>query len=363
MNRAVQFCAHAVRSVDHVGFCNHSNIQPRRPPAVACGRLSLPAFLISKSSSWTTAARTTAPKWSPGSPGRVMLREQNAGRCRGQKSRSVCQPQPLCGVHRFRRRMDERGHWPPRGAARREPRRFCDSLRIPPWAVRSAGSWSFVETYGGDAFDALPYQTREGIRVLERRPFLIQLSTRNVMFLEDALRRDAFEALEGFDRSLCGAADWDLFMRVTAMHHVAFSDGPAVSLYDQHAAAMSTDVDHMEEDFIKALESVHLEVGARTRGTCPHRGARPRAYFHWAYHAYDRGDLKTARRRLRRGSQAVNTKGLRETTYLVADVSAADGCRCLAEGTPDAGWLASSNETFRRHTSRSRRGPELQRSR
>ena len=182
-----------------------------------------------------------------------------------------------------------------------------------------SGFVSFVGTYGGDAFYALPYQTREGIRVLELRPFLIQLSTRNVMFLGSMLfRRDAFEALEGFDRTLCGAADWDLFMRATAMHHVAFSDGPAVSVYYKHAAAMSTDLDHMEEDFIKALESVHLRSALEPEERA-HIEERVREHiFGWAYHAYDRGDLKTARRRLRRGSRAVNTNGLREATYLVA---------------------------------------------
>jgi glycosyltransferase involved in cell wall biosynthesis len=181
------------------------------------------------------------------------------------------------------------------------------------------GFESFVRTYGGDLFYDLPHEQRDGLRVFERRPFLKQLSTRNVMFLGSMLfRREAFEALSGFDGSLCGAADWDLFMRATASDAVAFSEGPAISRYYKHAAAMSTDTEHMEEDFIKALESVHtrcdLDADERV-----HIEERLREHiFGWAYLAYSRGDFRTARRRLRRERLQGKTMRLREKAYLMA---------------------------------------------
>jgi glycosyltransferase involved in cell wall biosynthesis len=179
------------------------------------------------------------------------------------------------------------------------------------------GFVSFVRTYGGDAFDELPCEIRDGLRVLDRRPFMIQLSTRNVMFLGSMLfRREAFEALDRFDGSLCGAADWDIFMRATAMGPVAFSEGPAVSRYYKHAAAMSTDSEHMGEDFIKALESVHRR-SALDSVERAHIEDRLREHiFEWAYRAYDRGDLKAARQRLQRRS--VHSSGVRETAYMMA---------------------------------------------
>ena len=196
------------------------------------------------------------------------------------------------------------------------PIAFADTAMGSP----EAGFVSFVATYGGDAFDTLPHERRGGLRVFERRPFLIQLSTRNVMFLGSMLfRREAFAALGGFDRALCGAADWDVFMRATAMSPVGFSEGPPVSLYYKHAAAMSTDADHMEEDFIKALESVHLRCDLDPQERA-HVESRLREHiFGWAYTAYERGDLKTARERLqRRTPTSINTRGLRETAYLFA---------------------------------------------
>lgn len=181
----------------------------------------------------------------------------------------------------------------------------------------SDGFVSFVHTYGTESFFKLPHvQCAGSVRVLERRPFFLQLSTRNVMFLGSLLiRRDFFATTGGFDRALRGAADWDFFMRAAAAGTIAYSDGPAVSRYYKHETAMSTDRDHMEEDFIKALDSVRhrsaLDTVARR-----HVDDRIRAHvFGWAWQAYDRGDLVAARMRLRLARQ-LGQLHAREAAYL-----------------------------------------------
>jgi glycosyltransferase involved in cell wall biosynthesis len=180
------------------------------------------------------------------------------------------------------------------------------------------GYVSFVQEYGDGVFFDLPADRRQGVRVFEREPFLIQLSTRNVMFLGSMVfRRDVFEALGGFDQSLSGAADWDIFMRATASTVVAFSDGEPVSRYYKHDAGMSTNSDHMEEDFIKALDRL------RTRGTLSRRERehvdwRIREHaFGWAFQAYERGDLTVARSRLAY-ARRLGQMGPREFAYWLA---------------------------------------------
>jgi glycosyltransferase involved in cell wall biosynthesis len=179
------------------------------------------------------------------------------------------------------------------------------------------GYVSFVQTYGGDRFFALPHQRRaDGVRVLERRPFFLQLSTRNVMFLGSMLiRREFFARIGGFDPLLRGAADWDFFMRATAAGAMAYSDGEPVSRYYKHEQGMSTDSDHMEEDFIKALDSVRRR-SALDPVELAHVNARLRDHvFGWAWLAYDKGDLRAMRRRLQWARQ-LGQFGLREAAYL-----------------------------------------------
>jgi glycosyltransferase involved in cell wall biosynthesis len=179
------------------------------------------------------------------------------------------------------------------------------------------GFVSFVETYGGPAFAALPGTGHaDGLRILERAPLFRQLSTRNVMFLGSMLiRRDFFARIGGFDPRLRGAADWDFFMRATAAGTVAFSPGPAVSYYYKHSEGMSTDQDHMEEDFIRALDSVlrraPLDDAARA-----HVESRLRDHiFGWAWLAYEKGDLQTTRTRLQMAVD-MGQFGAREAVYL-----------------------------------------------
>ena len=182
-----------------------------------------------------------------------------------------------------------------------------------------SGFASFVETYSGTAFENLPHILRAGgVRLLARQPFMLQLSTRNVMFLGSTLfRRETFLALGGFDAKLCGAADWDVFMRATAATPVAFSEGPPLSRYYKHETAMSANYEHMHEDFIKALQSVRersdLDGVERV-----HIDQRLRAHVSvWANDAFHGGDFESARARLKFASNLA-PMGFHERAMLLA---------------------------------------------
>jgi glycosyltransferase involved in cell wall biosynthesis len=192
---------------------------------------------------------------------------------------------------------------------------FADTLMGNP----ADGFTSFVKLYGGDQFLALPHEVRPGgLRVLERRPFFQRESTRNVMFLGSLLvRRDFFETLGQFDPALRGAADWEFFMRASAGTRIGFLEGDPVSKYLKHEGGMATDKDHMEKDFILALDAVRrrcaLDADDRT-----HIERQLRAHvFGWAYNAYDQGDLGVARERLQWANE-LRQMGPREAVYLAS---------------------------------------------
>jgi glycosyltransferase involved in cell wall biosynthesis len=192
---------------------------------------------------------------------------------------------------------------------------FADSLM----GNDADGYVSFVEEYGDGVFLSLPHTLRDGhIRVFQREPFFRQLSTRNVMFLGSMLiRREFFDRVGRFDPALRGAADWDFFMRAAASGTVAFSHGPAMSRYYKHDEGMSTNQDHMLEEFILALDSVRRRAPLTT-ALRAHVDARIRAQvFGWAWRAYEAGDMAAARRRLRWAGQ-LGASGAREKAYLAS---------------------------------------------
>ncbi len=192
---------------------------------------------------------------------------------------------------------------------------FADSLM----GNADDGYVSFVEEYGGGVFLSLPHTMRDGhVRLFHREPFFRQLSTRNVMFLGSMLiRRESFDRVGRFDPALRGAADWDFFMRAAASGTVAFSHGPAMSRYYKHDEGMSTNEDHMLEEFILALDSVRRRAPL-TASLRAHVDERIRAQvFGWSWRAYEAGDMATARERLRWAGR-LGASGVREKAYMAS---------------------------------------------
>jgi glycosyltransferase involved in cell wall biosynthesis len=232
-------------------------------------------------------------------PGVVYVRQQNAGPAAARNTGfAACRGRYVCF-------LDSDDEWIPGGSERLIAQLDANPDIAALFADTAMGNSgrgfvSFVETYGGDGFARLPYVLRAGgVHVFDTGSFFRQLSTRNVMFLGSLLlRRETFEALGGFNPALRGAADWEFFMRLAIQCGVAYSPGSATSIYVKHDEGMSTDVEHMEKDFILALESV--------RRTCPLRPEERahideqlrRHLFGWAYLAYEANDFRTMRKRL-----------------------------------------------------------------
>jgi glycosyltransferase involved in cell wall biosynthesis len=246
----------------------------------------------------------------------VYVRQQNAGPAAARNTGfEVSRGRYVCF-------LDSDDEWIPGG-----PERLVGQLDANPdvpaiFADTSMGSpatgfVSFVRTYGGDAFNDLPHQARGPVRIFDVSPFFRQLSTRNVMFLGSLLiRREAFQSLGGFNPALRGAADWEFFMRLTAQFGIAYSDGPPVSVYLKHDEGMSTDVDHMEKDFILALETIRRDSFLSPGDRAHVEDQLRRHLFGGAYRAYDTHDFVTMRKRLRWAFE-LGQGGAREAAFLV----------------------------------------------
>lgn len=164
------------------------------------------------------------------------------------------------------------------------------------------GYRSWIETAGQAAFFELPHREPEpGFRVLETIPFFRRMARRNAVFLGAlVMRREAFERAGRFDPALCGAADWELWLRMTSC--MTFGYWPeSLALYTRHDDNMSSHHDRMRAEFCQALENVlrkcpHLAPGERAWVRACLRGMS----YGLAYDAYDRGDVSLARERFAR---------------------------------------------------------------
>jgi hypothetical protein len=100
-----------------------------------------------------------------------------------------------------------------------------------------------------------------------------------------------------FDKTLCGAADWHLWLRLASRATFAYRQQP-LGIYTRHDACMSNDHDGMKREFCLTLKKL---LEANTLGPDGDRArVRERLVHHlfsYAYGAYDRGDYPEARRR------------------------------------------------------------------
>jgi glycosyltransferase involved in cell wall biosynthesis len=135
-------------------------------------------------------------------------------------------------------------------------------------------------------------------RVLERRAFFKAMAESNPLFIGAAiLRRDVFEHVGGFDEDLKFGEDWELWVRLAAGGYAfAYYDRP-LAVWEEHAGNLSANIDEMERGIL-ALEKIlarPLALPADYLETV--RAHRVRLMDAWAYMAFDRGDVASARER------------------------------------------------------------------
>jgi hypothetical protein len=171
------------------------------------------------------------------------------------------------------------------------------------------GYVSWIDIAGQEAFRCLPAREPEpGFRILERRPFFRRMAVRNPVFIGACIvRREVFDRIGRFEPSLCGAADWELWLRLASGHTYGFMAEP-LAIYARHLDNMSSNYDRMIAEFCQALRNVLVkcEVSAADRQFL--RGQLRHHLFGHAYLAYEDGRLGEARARfgevLRSGGQA-----------------------------------------------------------
>ncbi len=179
------------------------------------------------------------------------------------------------------------------------------------------GYQSWIEVMGGRTFREVACRSIEGdLRVLDRAAFFRRLvGRRQPVFVGATLvRRQALDQVGQFNLALQEGEDWELWMRLAAYYPFAFFAQP-VAVYERHADNLSNDADLMQRMFVNALRSVlalPLPLNAAERALV--RSRLREETFAWAYAAYDRGEMASARARLAR-PRAGEESGLRELLY------------------------------------------------
>lgn len=165
---------------------------------------------------------------------------------------------------------------------------------------RQNGFQSWIDVAGQQEFQRLPHREVEGgLRILEREPLLQRMLVRNCVFLgATILRRETFERFGPFDPALCGAADWNLWLRLAAQTTFAFRREP-LAIYTKHEQGMSNDTDGMSQEFCMALQKLNSQVVLQPDARALRERQLRHHQFSYAYRAYDRGDYREARKRFR----------------------------------------------------------------
>ncbi len=163
---------------------------------------------------------------------------------------------------------------------------------------RDSGFASWIEIAGQGAFQQLPHEVVEpNFRVLERDAFFRRLAERNAVFLGSTiLRREAFENIGYFDPQLCGAADWNLWLRMAATMTFAYWDEP-LAIYTKHPDGMSNDQEGMNKEFCQALSKLLRQVVLTIEQRNWTKSRLRHHLFGYAYRAFSRGDFSEARHR------------------------------------------------------------------
>ena len=184
------------------------------------------------------------------------------------------------------------------------------------------GFTSWIELAGQRVFRELPKIEREPhVFEMERGPLFHRLVERNVVYGGACLlRRNVFAAYGGFDTSYWGGEDWELWMRMAAERTFGFWDA-SLAVYTRHPGNVTNDAERMTGGFAQALRNVLK----RAPNLLPsdRRWVRRKlgsVLFAYAYHAYDRGDLATARVRFAEAIRAGNRQPLTLALWAVSQL-------------------------------------------
>ena len=148
---------------------------------------------------------------------------------------------------------------------------------------------------GGDELVTFDHLTAAVAAFDEIQP----LTMRELWRIPEALRIElcaAFESVGQFEPKLCGAADWELWLRMAHRFTWAYMAEP-LAKYTRHLDNMSSNHDKMIAEFVQSLRNVLVKCDLAPPDRAFIRQQLRTHLFGHAYLAYDRGDIATARRR------------------------------------------------------------------
>lgn len=172
---------------------------------------------------------------------------------------------------------------------------FCETLV----GNKSNGYRPLSESTGlGHFGEMLTTQIDTDLYEIDRGRFVRMMLERNQVFLGSMLvRRFTLDRFGNFDPRLFGGEDYELCLRLAAGARWAFLTLP-LARYEKHADGLSADPDRMSREFALAMRNMLARRDLFTSAEYSIVRHRHRELsFNYAYHAYDRGDLPSARLR------------------------------------------------------------------
>jgi len=188
------------------------------------------------------------------------------------------------------------------------PKRLETQLRL---ARREpdVGMWcGGTVAYGGarsDDEDRVPGARKISIR---------DLAVRNPIATSSVLvKKDALEAVGGFDESFCGPEDYDLWIRIAAKYPVKCVEAP-VARYRERSGSLSMDDRRFMPEVLRVIQKAYGPNGALAGHSHLRKAALMYQYDHAAWMAFCRGARWTALRWLAR-AQFVSLTSMRTTGH------------------------------------------------
>ncbi len=165
---------------------------------------------------------------------------------------------------------------------------------------REDGFVSWIDSGGQEEFFQLPCrEVQPGLRILERGPLFRRMAVRNPVFIGAVImKREAFAQSGMFDPELCGAADWNLWLRMATNRTFAFWHEP-LAIYTKHLDGMSNDLDGMSKEFCMTLKKLPNQISLPPIDKKWIAQRLRHHLFSHAYRAYNRGEYAEARSRFK----------------------------------------------------------------